>query len=237
MQKIRVIFQYVSTLLKVILQYNIAISRSFFFCVRVLPFKQAIRIPIFISNQTRYTLKNLKGKGVIILGPIHLGMIKIGFTQAQFFSAKQNPSFIEINQGTISFDGYANIGAGCKLSVCNGGTLRLGNQFWSTGPITIIARKSIVIGNSCVCSWDITMMDHDAHEIYKSGCCINSPSQIMIKDHCWIGFKTSILKGVNIESDVIIGANSVVTRSIPINNCIAVGVPAIIKKIGINWLE
>ena len=235
MQKIRVIFQYASTLLGVMLKYNVAILRSFIFCVWVLPFKQAIRVPIFISNQTRYTLKNLKGKGVIILGPIHLGMIKIGFTQASFFSAKQNSSFIEINQGTISFDGYANIGAGCKLSVCSGGTLRLGNQFWSTGPITIIARKSIVIGNSCCCSWDIYMMDHDAHEIYKSEHCINSPSEIIIKDHCWIGFKTSILKGVNIESDVIVAANSVVTKSVLTKNSIVAGVPAIIKKTEVTW--
>lgn len=235
MQKILVILKYVPVLWEIIQEYNIAILRSFFFCIQVLPFRQAIRVPIFISNQTRYTLKNLKGRGINIHAPLHLGMIKIGFTHASFFSAKQNSSFIEINQGTISFDGYANIGAGCKLSVCNGGSLKLGNQFWSTGPITIIARKSIAIGNSCVCSWNITMMDHDAHEIHKSGHCINSPSEIIIKDHCWIGFNTSILKGVNIESDVIIGANSVVTRSVPINNSIVAGIPATIKKTGVTW--
>lgn len=234
MQKILLVFQYVSTLLKLILKYKIAILRSFLFCVRVLPFKLAIRIPIFISNQTRYKLKNFRG-GINIYAPIHLGMIKIGFTQAPFFDAKQNPSFIEINQGSISFDGYANIGAGCKLSVCNGGTIRLGNQFWSTGPITIIARKSIIIGNSCVCSWNITMMDHDAHELYKSGHCINPPSNITIKDHCWIGFNTSVLKGVSIDSDVIIGANSVLTKSVSVSNSIVAGVPATIKKTEVMW--
>lgn len=237
MQKVLVIAQYASNLLGTILKYNIAILRSLFFCIQVLPLKQAVRIPIFISNSTRYNLKNLKKKtgGVNIYGPIHLGMIKIGFTQASFFKAKQNPSFIEINNGTINFEGYANIAAGCKLSVCSGGILRLGNQFWSTGPITIIARKKIIIGSSCVCSWNITIMDHDAHEIYKSGKCINPPSDITIKDHCWIGFNTSILKGVLIDSDVIIGANSVVTKSVPVRNSIIAGIPAIVKKTEVMW--
>lgn len=233
MQKIVLIFQYAIVLFRTILKYNIAILRSFFFCIRVLPFKYAIRIPIFISNHTKYSVKNY-GR-VHIYSPLHLGMIKIGFTQAPFYNSTQNTSFIEINKGKIIFDGYANIGAGCKLSVCNGGILRIGNQFWSTGPITIIARKSIVIGESCVCSWNITMMDHDAHEIYKNRECINAPSDIFIKNHCWIGFNTSILKGVSIESDVIVGANSVVTKSIPVNNCIIAGTPAIIKKTGITW--
>lgn len=221
---------------KIVLKYNIAILRSFVFCLRVLPFRQAIRIPIFISNQTKFSLKTRNNVGGVNIGsPIHLGMIKIGFTQASYFLASQNPSFIEINKGVINFDGYANIGAGCKISVCNGAILRLGNQFWSTGPITIIARKSITFGNSCVCSWNITMMDHDAHGIYNQGQCINSPSEINIKDHCWIGFNTSILKGVNIESDVIIGANSVVTKSIFTNNCIIAGVSANIKKTDVTW--
>lgn len=234
MQKVRVILQYISVLSKIILKYNIAILRSLFFCLRVLPFRQAIRIPIFISNQTKYNLRNLNG-GINISSPIHLGMIKIGFTQASFFNASQNSSFIEIGKGIISFDGYANIGAGCKISVCNGATLRLGNQFWSTGPITIIARKSITIGDSCVCSWNITMMDHDAHGIYQLGRCINPSSEIIIKDHCWIGFNTSILKGVNIESDVIIAANSVVTKSASINNSIIAGIPANTKKTDVIW--
>ena len=230
------IFRPISVLLKIVLKYNMAILRSLVFCLRVLPFRQAIRIPIFISNQTKFCLKNKEGwGGVNINSPIHLGMIKIGFTQAPFFNASQNPSFIEINKGVISFDGYANIGAGCKISVCNGATLRLGNQFWSTGPITFIARKSITIGNSCVCSWNITMMDHDAHEIYKLGHCINPPSDITIKDHCWIGFNTSILKGVSIDSDVIIGANSVVVKSVSVSNSIVAGVPATMKKTEVIW--
>ena len=53
---------------------------------------------------------------------------------------------------------------------------------------------------------------------------------VNIGKNCWIGEKVIILPGVNVGNNSIIGAGSVVTRSIP-DNCIAVGNPArVIKK-------
>ena len=53
---------------------------------------------------------------------------------------------------------------------------------------------------------------------------------IFIDDFCWIGEKVCILPGVTIGKHSIIGANSVVTKSIP-EYSIAVGNPAkVIKK-------
>ena len=47
---------------------------------------------------------------------------------------------------------------------------------------------------------------------------------IVIGDNCWIGGDVSILAGVKIGSNTIIGAGSVVTKTIP-DNVIAVGNP------------
>jgi acetyltransferase-like isoleucine patch superfamily enzyme len=52
---------------------------------------------------------------------------------------------------------------------------------------------------------------------------------IVIGDDVWIGSKTVILDGVKIESGAVVGAGSVVTRSIPAYSIVA-GVPA--KVIG-----
>lgn len=55
-------------------------------------------------------------------------------------------------------------------------------------------------------------------------------SDVIVGKNCWIGEKVTILPGVVIGDNSIIGANSVVTKSIP-SNCIAVGNPAkVIKK-------
>ena len=51
----------------------------------------------------------------------------------------------------------------------------------------------------------------------------------MIEDDVWIGAQSIILKGVTIGARSIIGAGSVVTKSIP-SDCIAAGNPCKILK-------
>ena len=61
-----------------------------------------------------------------------------------------------------------------------------------------------------------------------------TPSPVKIGKNVWIGSDCTILPGVEIGDGVIIGAGSVVTKSIP-TNTIAVGNPArVIKGIEVN---
>jgi lipopolysaccharide O-acetyltransferase len=52
-----------------------------------------------------------------------------------------------------------------------------------------------------------------------------SAKHVIIEDNVWIGESVSILPGVTIGEGTIVGANSVVTKSLPAN-VIAVGSPA-----------
>ncbi len=52
-----------------------------------------------------------------------------------------------------------------------------------------------------------------------------SKGPVIIGNNVWIGEKAAIMPGVVIGDNVIVGANSVVTKSIPAN-CIVVGCPA-----------
>ena len=45
----------------------------------------------------------------------------------------------------------------------------------------------------------------------------------------WIGANVTVLPGVTIGDNSVIGAGAVVTRNVP-KNCLAVGVPAVVKK-------
>ena len=51
----------------------------------------------------------------------------------------------------------------------------------------------------------------------------------MIGNNVWVGTKATILQGVTIGDNAVIGANAVVTRDIPANS-IAVGAPARVVK-------
>ena len=52
---------------------------------------------------------------------------------------------------------------------------------------------------------------------------------IVVGDNCWFGANVSIMQGVTIGSGCVIAAGSVVTKDVP-DNCLAAGVPAVIKK-------
>lgn len=52
---------------------------------------------------------------------------------------------------------------------------------------------------------------------------------IHIGDNCWLGANVTILQGVNVGSGCVIAAGSVVTEDLP-ENCLAAGVPAVVKK-------
>lgn len=58
---------------------------------------------------------------------------------------------------------------------------------------------------------------------------LKSKGEIVIGNNVWIGDKATILAGVHIGDNVIIGANSVVTHDVP-SNCIAAGMPAKVVK-------
>lgn len=59
---------------------------------------------------------------------------------------------------------------------------------------------------------------------------LKSKGEIRIGRNVWIGDKATILGGVTIGDNVIIGANSVVTHDVP-SNSIAIGTPAKVVKI------
>lgn len=62
---------------------------------------------------------------------------------------------------------------------------------------------------------------------------LQSKGEIVICNNVWIGDKVAILGGVHIGDNVIIGANSVVTKDVP-NNSIVAGVPAkVVKQLNI----
>jgi acetyltransferase-like isoleucine patch superfamily enzyme len=68
--------------------------------------------------------------------------------------------------------------------------------------------------------------------IYSISTIDNSSGKVLLKNNCRIGSHTTILPGVSIGKNSIIGAHSLVTKDIP-DNVVAFGVPAkIIRKLG-----
>lgn len=84
----------------------------------------------------------------------------------------------------------------------------------------IVALEKIEIGNHVFIGGNCKIYDHDFHSIkFEERIQDNDPgvksAPIMIKDGAFIGAHSIILKGVTIGEKSVVGAGSVVTRSIP----------------------
>jgi acetyltransferase-like isoleucine patch superfamily enzyme len=98
--------------------------------------------------------------------------------------------------------------------------------------------SKIVIGEDCLFSGEIVLRTGDSHSIIDNETKkrINLAQNIEVSNHVWIGSRSTILKGVNIGHNSIIGTNSIVTRNIP-SHSVAVGNPARVIKNNIDWVR
>ncbi len=115
--------------------------------------------------------------------------------------------------------------------------ISIGNRVTSTGNLQIAAMSEIAIEDDVMFASNINITDglhgyENANEPYKYQKMFRI-APIHIKRGCWIGQNVVILPGVTIGEFSLIGANSVVTESIP-DRCIAVGAPAKVIK---TWEE
>lgn len=112
--------------------------------------------------------------------------------------------------------------------------IQIGKNCYIGYYFTILNASSVVLGDDVLIASHVLIssenhgMDPESDLPYAAQPLQSSP--VTIGDGCWIGEKVCILPGVNIGKKCIIGAGSVVTKSIP-DYSIAVGNPArIIKK-------
>ena len=89
----------------------------------------------------------------------------------------------------------------------------------------------IEIGNNTTVSFDVAFVTHDAGTRVLRNLADNDKEKqtviygkIVVGNNCFIGCRTTILPGVTIGDNTIIGAGSVVNRDIP-SNSVAAGVP------------
>lgn len=206
--------------------------KTIYFNFKYLPFKQAAKLPILVSNKVY--LRNMSGK-ILLDCPISTGLIQIGYGEVGIFDNKKSRSIWNVS-GTVIFKGKCHIGHGSKISVESTGKLIMGENFAITSETSIVAASEIQFGKDCLLSWDILIMDTDFHKLKdESGNIFNAPKPIIIGNKVWIGCRSLILKGTIIPDNCVIGADSVVSKPLEIKNGLYVGSPCKLVKENITW--
>lgn len=114
-----------------------------------------------------------------------------------------------------------------------GKNIKIGKNVFINACCRFQDQGGIEIGDGSLIGHNTTIatLNHDFNPLKRQNL---TPSPVKIGKNVWIGSDCTILPGVEIGDGAIIGAGSVVTKSIPANT-IAVGNPArVIKKIEVN---
>ncbi|MCM1913104.1 acyltransferase, partial [Bacteroides ovatus] len=176
-----------------------------------------------IKNKLIFFFYRVKiASGCVLLGRIQIynyGKVDIGRSFTLVGSSFYNP--LCRNTGSV-------------LRTEKNAILKIGDSVGVSSSV-IWSFKKITIGNHVNIGADCIIMDSDAHALKAenrlSGKDVQEriESPIHIGNNVFIGTRCIILKGVSIGDNSVVGAGSVVAKSIPAN-CIAAGNPCKVIK-------
>ena len=97
--------------------------------------------------------------------------------------------------------------------------------------------SQVLIGKDCMFAYDIDIRTGDSHSIIdtRTNRRSNYAQSIAIADHVWVGPHSSILKGVEIQTNCVVATRSVVTKSFPQDGVVIGGSPARVLKENVTW--
>lgn len=174
-------------------------------------------------NKWFFKAKGVKyGKNLRVIGKVNitgLGKIAIGKNFVMTSGEAINP--ISSNLRTAIFTE-------------KNAEISIGNNVGMSSPRMWI-KESLTIGDNVKVGAGVLLIDTDCHPtdylVRRNTNEGTKSAPIVIEDDVWIGAQSIILKGVTIGARSIIGAGSIVTKSIPAD-CIAAGNPCkVIRKI------
>jgi acetyltransferase-like isoleucine patch superfamily enzyme len=157
------------------------------------------------------------------------------FTSSLIFYIKYILSKPFLHLGFKNIDYYYIHGEG------SGNKVILGKNVAINDAVFNIASGNIVIGDNTILTHEVHLIT-GFHRFYEGRLAKlsksnltpvevpNSGFDIKIGNGCFIGSRSTILKGVTLGDNVIVAANSVVTKNFP-NNVFIAGIPAKIIKL------
>ena len=179
----------------------------------------------FLNLIAKYRLKKNPGVNISLTSKVDYWKIKLGL------NCQLTIGNGSIMQGTI-------------ISDLDGSVISIGDNTF-IGNSHIISAERVEIGDDVLIAWGCWIVDHNSHAISwemrqndvrdwyagKKDWSNVVRKAIKINNKAWIGFNSTILKGVTIGEGAIVGAGSVVTKDVPPYTIVAGNPARIIREI------
>jgi acetyltransferase-like isoleucine patch superfamily enzyme len=118
-----------------------------------------------------------------------------------------------------------------ELGTNDGGALAIGRDVYINQGASVVASKSITVGDRVRIGDYAAIHDSDYHAV--SAVVPVRVQPIIVEDDVWVGRRAVIMPGVRIGKGSVVASGAVVTRSVPPRS-LAAGVPArVIRELDI----
>ena len=190
------------------LKYLPYLPKTIWFNFHYLPWRQAVKLPIFL-----YRAKILRAKGSItISGDISTGMIRLGEPTVSLYP--NGGVICENHGGRCSFAGKCVIGNASAISIGKQGSLIFGVGFTVSAALKLASYYCVEFGDNVRVGWDAIIMDTDFHRMKnrETGTFTKGYAPVLIGRNCWIGCRCTILKGTKLPAYCTLAAGTTIGK-------------------------
>ena len=220
--------------LREILSLIISLPITVYVNFRCLPFKTALKLPLFIGYKTR--IDKLSRNIVFGCKPTTF-MVRIGWGgTAGRETGKKNYLLLNEN-ASLKFNGRCTMSSGISL-ILDLGSLEIGENFFCNKNCTISCNDRITIGDNALLGWNVELLDSDNHKlIHKNKTEPCDRGEIRIGNRVWIASFSHILKNSSIPNGSVIAYHSLVTKRFDGEKLLIGGCPAKVIEEQVEWQQ
>lgn len=213
--------------------FRISFLKTIYVNFRMLPFKEAIRVPVFVYRRTE--IGRMSGK-ILLKVPPRTGLVSFGFSFSDFVSQY---SWGQINiEGTLEVGGKVQFGNGNQIRIYKNAVLSVGNNVRIMDGTVLLCEENVSIGrNVRIVQCQVMDTAHHYVENVVTKVVGKCSSPIIIGNDNWIASRCIVQKGTVTPDFCIVAAGSILNKDY-LNTCptysLIAGCPAKLVKTGVR---
>lgn len=215
--------------------WSLNLVLTIYYNIKIFGLKYGLKFPLFIYRGCK--MPGIRRNCIEIRTPHKPGLIRIGTILTQLSDSK---TIVSVGSGKLVFMGSCIVGRGSCIFLDNNAIIEIGKSFSCSGNLRLISCEKISIGEDCMFSWDVTILDSDNHPIFdENGIRLNPSKSVHIGNHVWLGCNVTILKGCHIADNSVVAACTCVTTNCKTPNAIYLNANSKVQSIreNINWAK